>query len=115
MKIQKGKFYTIGGFLGQGHKGRAESGLKKGKAKFVTVTHHSEMKVRNKKGKVVLKEKTIPLKKNPQKGDSKNSYVAKRPILVKQKDIKKQHPEMQVKNSRDKSIFRNVAKKKVRK
>ena len=110
-KIQKGQFYTVRGLWGQGHKGRAVTGIKNGKAKFVTVTSKKRMRVKNNKGEVVYKGKTIRLKSNPEKGNPNKSYVAPRPVTIKQKDIKKHHPEMQVNNSRDKSIFRNVGKR----
>lgn len=115
-EIKRGQFYSINNKKVFGHRGRVVS-VKKNKVKLVSVTH-SKVIVRKKKIKGVMrvrKEKTIPLLKNPDSSDTKKAYVVKRPILANKRQIGKHHTNMSVTNTYDKSIFRKVGRKKIKK
>lgn len=115
-EIKRGQFYSINNKKVFGHRGRVVS-VKKNKVKLVAVTHSKEI-VRKKKIKGLIrirKEKTIPLLKNPNPSDAKKAYVVKRPILANKRQIGKHYSNMSVTNAHDKSIFRKVGRKKIKK
>lgn len=107
-KLRRGMFYSINSRSARGHKGRLVS-VKNKQAKLVQVTHHKKVKIKN---KII---KTIPLNKNPDKNDSKNADVMPKPIVTNSIKLGKYHPNMKVKDATDKSIFRNIAKRKNKK
>lgn len=105
-RIQRGQFYSINNKQIKGHKGRVVS-VKKGKVKAVVVTHSRFVKENKGKDK-----KTIQLNKNPDKKDKRKAFVSRKPKYAKLNQIGKHHPNMKVTDSKDKSVFRKIGKKK---
>jgi len=101
--VRNGEFHSINTKRVQGHKGEIKNKKKNGTATAIIVTHSEYTRGR----------KNIPLKENPQPNDKRTAYAVTKPEKVKlnKKNIGKHHKDMKVKNSTDKSIIRNIAKR----
>lgn len=101
--VRAGQIRTINDKIARGHKGAVlRINKKKGTADTGILTHAP--KTRGKKN--------IKLQQNPDPKDTRPSYVVKKKHTAKMKNVGKNHSNMKIKNSADKSVMRHLKKQK---
>lgn len=101
--VRAGQIRTINDSIARGHKGAVlRVNQKRGTADTGILTHAPRTRGRD----------NIKLQQNPDPKDNSTSYVVKNKHTAKMKNVGKNHPNMQIKNSSDKSLMRHMKKQK---
>lgn len=99
--VKAGEFWTINDINTKGHKSLITKN-KKDTVEHLPITHSP----------ITRRNKNIKLQENPDKTDSKDSYILAKVQKSHKKYLGKSHLELKITNSTDKSIIRHIKKKK---
>lgn len=101
-KVKQGHTYSINTKKHCGHKGGVAKKKHNGEIEVIIYTHSS----------VTRGKKNIKLRENPQRGDKRDAYILPAIQTVKVEKAGKYHPEVVIRNPVDKSVRRNLQRKK---
>ena len=100
IEVRAGEIWVINDIRTRGHKSHITRS-KNNVVEHIPITHSPETR----------KMKNIPLRKNPNPQDNKQSYILPKVQVSQKKYLGRKHPEYKIKNPIDKSIIRHIKKK----
>lgn len=100
-QAKAGEFWTINDAKTRGHKTLITKNKEKC-VEHIPITHSP----------ITRNKRNIKLKTNPDKMDSKDSYILAKVQYSNKKYLGKSHPELKIVDATDKSIIRHIKKKK---